>query len=1192
MFPISGNSAILPSSQLVSGALFSPSNAPGSYPPKHIYFSYFGGVSMRRVSLCHAALVAFCAVVLQSLAPAAAFKGPTAFPAHLGPDSIVVADFNGDGILDIAIANRSSNDVSVLLGKGNGTFAPQVKYSAGAGTDPVGIAAADFNGDGKPDLVVADFGNHSVSVLINSGTGTFNAAVQYGVGNSPSAVAAADLNGDGIPDIAVTNSADDTVTVLINSGTGTFTTGGTYSTDTTPSSVAIADFDGNGLNDLAITNQGGNDVTILLNQGSGVFAAAVNYCVVTTSGTCNSVAAVSPVSVVAIDLSGDSKPDLAVASLGSSVATLVNNGSGAFTLTAQATSSQTPQGIAAGVFVTAGNPSLVVADSATNSFEIYGSTITGSLAAPLRYMSGSAPVAIAVGDFNKDGKLDVAVVNNTDNDVAVVLGNGDGTFADIANYISGSSVRSVATGVFTGTTTDFLVNSATNGTYAVNLFTNSGKGIFQFATSVPLASDVYSIAVGDFNQDKFLDFVVANETANQVSVVLGNGNGTFNSTVATYATDAGPTFVAVADFNHDGYPDIVTANSTANDISVLLNTKTGTFNAAVNIPVGTNPVAVATADLNNDGFPDIVVANFGSANVTVFLGKGDGTFSTGANYTVGNGPSAIAIADLNGDHYADLVVANKSDSTISVLLGNDDGTFQAQTTYSIPSAGLLGVAVADITADGIPDLVVAESFVNEVGVLQGNGNGTFQGSVNYKVGITPFAVVATDVSGDGKPDVLAGNFASGDVTMLINQSPSAAMSPSPTKLNFGPIQVGSSSVTQTLTLTNKGNLTLNLYSISTSADFPMTTTCGTTLSPQETCTVTITYSPSYPGAVTGQLTFTGSVPGDYLIVPLTGTGQFPMAVAPVSLKFAATAVGSTSAPQTVTVYNQLSTTQSFTFTTTGNYAVVGSGTNPCTGTLAGNTNCTVSVTLSPTQIGAINGSFIVSGTGFLPQITSLSGNGTNGSTLPLSFSPASLLFDSPALGFSSLPKTVTATNTTTSALSLTLTPSTDWTASGTGTKPCGGALAAGASCQFAVIFTPSVLGFFNGSISIDTGSGNPVIYDLEGLGNLDSSFTPTLIQFNPQTVGTTSPGVTVKVWNFENSNMTVLGWYTSGEFSVVPGAFQPCVVNGLVPPLQKPYCTLVVSFTPSKLGPITGSLTVTTGWGTGAESLPLTGTGQ
>ncbi len=1150
---------------------------------------------MRRVSLRDAVLVAFCGVVLQQAGWAVAFKGASTFPAHLGPDSIVVADFNGDGNLDIAIANRTSNDISVLLGKGNGTFNPQVKYSAGTGgPDPVSIAAADLNGDGKPDLVVADLGTNSVSVLLNTGTGTFKTAVVYTVGNSPSAVAVGDLNGDGMADIAVTNSADNTVTILVNNGSGVFTTAGTFATDTAPSSVAIADFDGNGLNDVVTANAGGNDVSVLLNQGGGTFSAAVNSCVVSTGGSCNSVPAVSPVSVVAVDLTGDGKPDLAVASLSQSVVTLVNSGTGTFTLTGQSSYSLYPEAIAAGDFNNDLRQDLVVADYNARSFEIYLGAGNGSLAFPLRFLCGVGPVAIAAGDFNNDHKLDVAVVNNGENDVTIALGNGDGTFQDLASYVSGGSVRSVALGDFNKDgKIDFLVNSSVNGNYSVNLFAGAGKGIYQPAANVPLAADVYSIAVGDFDQDKNLDFVVANLSANQVSVVFGNGNGTFNPAVATYPTDSGPTSVAVADFNRDGYPDIVTANSAANDISILLNTKTGTFNPEFSIPVGSNPVAVATADLNNDGFPDIVVANAGSNNVTVLIGYGNGFFSSGVTYNVGNGPASIAIADVNGDHYADLIVTNNTDNSISVLLGNGDGTFQAQTTYTIPGSGPSGVAVADITADGIPDLVVTESSLNQIGVLPGIGDGTFQGSINYKVPVTPVAVAAADVSGDGKIDVLSANSGSGDVTILINQSPAAAMSAVPTRMVFGNVQVGGSSGSQIVTLTNKGNLALNISSFATSAGFAVTaTTCGSTLASLANCTVTITFSPTTPGTDNGELTFAGSVTSQDLIVPLSGTGQFPMAVSPVSMTFSATVVGSTSAPQTVTVHNQLSAMQSFTFATTGNYSVVGSGTNPCTGTLPANSNCTVDVTLTPTQSGAINGSFIVSGSGFMPQITSLSGSGTSGSALPLSFTPASLLFDSPALGFSSNPKTVTATNMTSGTLTLTLSPSTDWTVSGTGKSPCGGALLAGATCQFAVVFTPSVLNYFNGSISVDTGSGNPVIYNLEGLGNLDSSFTPSSIRFNAQNVGTTSPGVVVKVWNFENTSMTVLGWSGSGNFFAVPGGTRPCSVGGLVPPLLLPYCNLVVYFTPTKIGAVNGAITVTTSWATGSTALPVSGTGQ
>ena len=1146
---------------------------------------------MQRLSLRHTVVALATIALLQQFVWAAAFKGPSTSAVHLAPISIAVADFNGDGNLDIATANRSSNDISVLLGKGTGAFAAAVNYSAGTGgPDPTSIVAADVNGDGKPDLIVADIGTKSVSVFINTGTGTFHAAVVYKVGNSPSAVAVADLNGDGSPDIAVTNSADNTVTVLFNNGSGIFTTGGTYATGATPSDVVIADFNGDSHNDLAITNQGSNNVSILLNQGTGTFGAAVNYCVANASGTCTTA---TPVSLVAIDLNGDNIPDLAIAGSGSTVSTLLNNGSGVFSFTSIVSTSQQPQSIAAGVFGTGTNPSLVVADYTTNSFEIYTNNNGALTGAALSYLSGTKPDAIAVGDFNNDKKLDVVVANSADNNVAVILGTGTGTFTDIENFISGYNATALAVGDFNGDgNADFLVNNGNTlfSTYTVSLFTGNGKGVFTEADTISFPSAISSIAASYFtNNTKELGFAVTQQASNSVSVVLGNGNGTFG-TPATYSTDTGPVSVAAADFNGDGYPDLVTANVTGNDVSVLLNTKTGTFNPAVNYPVGTSPSAVAVGDVNNDGFIDVVVANSASNSISVLLGKGDGTFDAPATYTVGNGPSAITLAETSGHIYPDILVTNKTDSSVSVLLGNGDGTFQAAVTYTIPSSAPQGVTAADINANGILDLIVVETGTNAVGVLQGNGNGTFQGAVNYKVGVTPVAAAAV-LDSSGKYDLLVANSVGGDVSALVNQSPAGVLSPSPTKLAFGNAQVGAKSASQVLTLTNKGNLALTIGSITTSADYPMTTTCGSTLASLGTCTVTVTFSPSFPGAINGAVTIAGSITGGYLVVPISGTGQYPMAVSPATLTFASTAVGKTSAAQTVTVTNQSSSTVTYTFTTTGNYNVVGSGSTPCNGTLAGLAKCTVSVSLTPTQSGAINGSFIVSGSGFLPQITSLSGTGSGGPTLPLTFNPTSLLFDSPALGFSSLPKTVTATNSSASALNLTLTASTDWTVSGTGKTPCGGALAAGASCQFAVVFTPSVLGYFNGSISVATGSGNPVIYDLEGLGNLNSSFSPGSMTFAPQIVGTTSPGQIVKVWNFQNTAMTVLGWSASGDYTAVPGGTQPCSVNGQVQPLLLPFCNLVVYFTPTKTGAIGGAISVTTNWATGSESFAVTGTG-
>ena len=160
------------------------------------------------------------------------------------PYSVAAADLNGDGKLDLAVANRDSDNVSVLLNQGNGTFAAKVEYAAG--TSPYSVAAADLNGDGKPDLAIANAGSNNVSVLLNQGNGTFAAKVDYAAGTNPNSVAVADLNGDGKPELAITNSSSSNVSILVNQGNGTFAAKVDYGAGTLPTSIVAADLDGDG----------------------------------------------------------------------------------------------------------------------------------------------------------------------------------------------------------------------------------------------------------------------------------------------------------------------------------------------------------------------------------------------------------------------------------------------------------------------------------------------------------------------------------------------------------------------------------------------------------------------------------------------------------------------------------------------------------------------------------------------------------------------------------------------------------------------------------------------------------------------------------------------------------------------------------------------------------------------------------
>ena len=194
------------------------------------------------------------------------FQKQTTYTVGSNPLSVAVGDFNGDGKPDLAVANSSGGTVSVLLGNGDGTFQTQTTYTVGSSSFPFSVAVGDFNGDGNPDLAVANAGSGTVSVLLGNGDGTFQTQTTYTVGSTPASVAVGDFNGDGNPDLAITNAGSGTVSVLLGNGDGTFQTQTTYTVGSTPRSVAVGDFNGDGKPDLAVANSSGGTVSVLLGQ--------------------------------------------------------------------------------------------------------------------------------------------------------------------------------------------------------------------------------------------------------------------------------------------------------------------------------------------------------------------------------------------------------------------------------------------------------------------------------------------------------------------------------------------------------------------------------------------------------------------------------------------------------------------------------------------------------------------------------------------------------------------------------------------------------------------------------------------------------------------------------------------------------------------------------------------------------------
>jgi uncharacterized membrane protein len=322
------------------------------------------------------------------------------------------------------------------------------------------------------------------------------------------------------------------------------------------------------------------------------------------------------------------------------------------------------------------------------------------------------------------------------------------------------------------------------------------KPHFAEAVAYESGPDPTSVAVADLNGDGIPDLVVADYCAGQgcegygeVSVLLGNGDGTFQPAV-TYSTGAyWANSVAVGDVNGDGIPDVVVANwcqsfdeevcTADGGVSVFLGNGDGTFQSAVVYDSGGYyTYSVALADLRGNGDLDVVVTNtyYGGGDydgsVSVLLGNGDGTFQRAVSYDTGGDIAAsVAIGDVNSDGTPDLIVANfgqlqTADGAVGVFLGNGDGTFQPVVLYDSGGEGAYSVALGDLRGNGILDVVVANRGPSgSVDVLLGNGDGTFQSAVDYTAkGFEPDShpaigwginsLMVGDVNGDGIPDLV------------------------------------------------------------------------------------------------------------------------------------------------------------------------------------------------------------------------------------------------------------------------------------------------------------------------------------------------------------------------------------------------------------------------------------------------------
>jgi hypothetical protein len=345
-----------------------------------------------------------------------------------------------------------------------------------------------------------------------------------------------------------------------------------------------------------------------------------------------------------------------------------------------------------------------------------------------------------------------------------------------ATYPAGQEPYALVSGDFNKDgIVDLAVANVTGGT--VSILLGNGDGTFKAQNQIQAGYGPIALGVGDFNGDGKLDLAVANNgnasngKPGTVTILLGNGKGGFRLG-GTFDTGSGPDSVAVGDFNGDGELDLALSNynvGRGNTVAVLLGNGDGTFQPYVSYPTGSAPESIATEDLNGDGILDLVTANEFASTVSVLLGNGDGTFKSNVDYATGKAPIAIAVADLNGDNKPDLVAVDLSANAVSVLLGNGDGTFQSHVDYPTPSAPV-ALAIADFNADQHQDLLVVNQGANNVSFLSGKGNGTFKPHVDFNAGSEPQGIAIADFNGDGRLDVSVVNVFSTEISVLLQTS--------------------------------------------------------------------------------------------------------------------------------------------------------------------------------------------------------------------------------------------------------------------------------------------------------------------------------------------------------------------------------------------------------------------------------------
>lgn len=718
------------------------------------------------------------------------FRHPT-FRVGDGPFAVVPGDVDGDGVLDLVVANSDDNDLSILKGIGDGTFELIDRHPTG--DSPTGVDKADFNRDGRLDVVVANSNSDDVSILLGTGDGHFEPERRIAAGDGAGFIAVYDLDQDGIEDLVTANLHSDDLSILFGLGDGTFAGQSRIDAGDRPFSVTICDLNYDEIPDLVIPNSGllSDVVSVFLGVGGGAFSSRTEVKV-----------GHNPLFADATDLNGDGKVDIAVNNRSSNdLSVLLGRGDGTFETERRVPVGGFPFALGTGDFDDDAIKDIVAVGISSTRVTVLRGVGDGTFTEAGEGQVGNRPVWITLGDFNGDGREDVATANFGSDDISVLLGVGNGAFALNPHLEAGRHPTALASADLNDDQVPDLVvtnNGLVNRIQSdVSILIGLGDGEFSPQSTIRNAAFPRGLTIAELNGDRLLDLAIVGNGLKEfengccidspgVSVHLGRGEGAFEAEVrfdtgGTIGRLRAPSSIVVGDFDHDGIPDLAAAiEGTTEDtsgVSILLGLGGGFYAAPVRFAVGSGSQSVAIGDFNDDGIEDLVVANetiVTRGDISILLGRGDGTFLPQIRLPAGERPRSVAVGDLNGDGIQDLVVANAGSGAVSVFLGVGGGQFAPEVRHGVGTFPR-SVVIADFNRDEILDISVANTNSNNVTILVGLGDGSFALEGDYQAGSAPTGLVSDDFDGDGWPDLAVANFGTNDVTLLFNQSPPRAI---------------------------------------------------------------------------------------------------------------------------------------------------------------------------------------------------------------------------------------------------------------------------------------------------------------------------------------------------------------------------------------------------------------------------------